>query len=158
MFSLFRPLKQAIYDAIYKIRKKRDDDYWYFRIHTEPSLNHHIESFPKHKSFVARFVNENDDIKFEYDMRKQLPVVRFSIEKLHLNLITNIRFSDELQSFLELHPHRDDITREYERYNHLVKEDLSSIRKLEAFVKVYDPSYVSKPEYSGEERDNVNTY
>lgn len=84
--------------------------------------------------------------------------VRSSIELLHSKLVANISRCDQLQAHLEIHPHQDNITSEYERFNHYVKEDLSSIRKLETFLKRYDTSYISKPQYPGEERDNVNTY
>ena len=91
-------------------------------------------------------------------MDNEITKLRSSIDKLDSNILFNISKCDELQNYLEINPLDDYKTREYERYNHLVKEDLSSIRKLETFLKRYDPSYISKPEYSGEERDNVNTY
>lgn len=93
-------------------------------------------------------------LKYDYHDRK----VNQAIDKIDKNIRANISKCDELQDYLEIHPLDDNKTREYERYNHLVKEDLSSLRKLEAFVKRYNPSYIPKPEYPGEERDNVNTY
>ena len=72
--------------------------------------------------------------------------------------MNNISKADDLQFFLENNPQRNDITREYEKYIHNVKEDMSTIRKLESFLIRYKSDYIRKPIYSGEERDNVNTY
>ena len=91
-------------------------------------------------------------------MNKDLLQVKWSIEHLHNRIVSNNLEADRLQTFLEFYPQRDNLTSSYENYIHLVKEDISSIRKLETFYKKYYVSYISKPEYPGEERDNVNTY
>jgi hypothetical protein len=91
-------------------------------------------------------------------MKYDLSKVKSTVENLHVEITNSISASDNLQDFLLNHPQRDDLTTEYEYYNHIVKEKLSSIRKLESFIKVYEPGYISKPEYPGEERDKVNTY
>lgn len=89
-------------------------------------------------------------------MMGQLSTVKQDIVKLDLRLKYNNNMIDNWQERLLSNPNLP--TTELERYNHMVKEDLSSIRKLESFVKKYEPLYISKPEYPGEERDNVNTY
>lgn len=91
-------------------------------------------------------------------MSTEKGVVRAKIEVIHERIRTNNSISDNLQSILEANPGRDDLTRKYEHHIHLVKEDMSSIRKLESFYLYYNPFYIRKPEYPGEERDNVNTY
>jgi hypothetical protein len=91
-------------------------------------------------------------------MSSEKRVLRAKIEAIHERINVNISVSDNLQTILESNPSRDDLTRKYEHHIHLVKEDMSNIRKLESFYLHYNPLYIRKPEYPGEERDNVNTY
>jgi len=91
-------------------------------------------------------------------MGTEKKIVKAKIEIIHKRILANCSISDNLQTILECNPNRDDLTRRYEHYIHLVKEDMSSIRKLESFYLYYNSFYIRKPEYPGEERDNVNTY
>lgn len=156
--SIFKPLHDIIVHIKYKVYEKNSDRNRYFFIKEEPNLNKTCESFPLHKSFIAHFIDHNGNERFKYYMAIECFKVKSEIELLHQKIETNISLADHLQSYLELNPQRNDLTRKYEGYIHFVKEDISAIRKLESFYKVYNPTYKSKPEYSGEERDNVNTY
>lgn len=156
--SILKPFNDIIVRIKYKIYKNNEDKNKYFYIREEPNLNKTIESFPIHKNFFAHFIDHNGKERFKYYMGIESYKVKTEIELLHNKIEANISLADQLQSYLELNPQRNDLTRKYERYIHFVKEDISSIRKLESFYKVYNPTYKSKPEYSGEERDNVNTY
>jgi len=103
-------------------------------------------------------VDNNNNERFKYLLGTQKKGLRCDIEIIHKRINSNISISDNLQNFLELNPYRDDLTRKYEHHIHLVKEDMSNIRKLESVYLYYNPLYIRKPEYPGEERDNVNTY
>ena len=91
-------------------------------------------------------------------MGTEKKILRSEIEVIHKRIMANTSISDNIQTFLEYNPGRDDLTRKYEHYIHLVKEDMSNIRKLESVYLYYNSLYIRKPEYPGEERDNVNTY
>lgn len=158
VLSLFRPLKSAAIDFKYRYYKRKPSRNKVFPIREEPNNNKYCEPFSPRESFIAHFIDHNQNVRFTYFMKYDLVKVRKTIDILHNNLLFNIGKCDELQDYLETHPSDNNKTSEYERYNHVVKEDLSSIRKLESFLKVYDTSYIPKPEYPGEERDNVNTY
>lgn len=103
-------------------------------------------------------MDNNNNEKFCYLLGTQKKGLRRDIETIHNRINLNISISDDLQTFLELNSNRDDLTRKYEHHIHLVKEDMSSIRKLESVYLRYNPFYTRKAEYPGEERDNVNTY
>lgn len=158
MISMLKPLKTVAIDIKYRYYKRRSSKQKVFPIYEEPNRNKSCEPFSTRESFIAHFVDHKQDVRFSFFMKYDLTKVRFTIEKLHNNLLANIFRCDELQNHLEIHTQDHDKTREYEGYNHVVKEDLSSLRKLESFLKTYDSTYISKPEYPGEERDNVNTY
>jgi len=142
----------------YKHYERNPENNIYFRIHEEPNDNLSCEPFPRRSRFIAHFVDNNNNERFKYLMGTQKKVLRAKIEMIHTRIMANSSISDNLQTILEYNPNRDDLTRRYEHYIHLVKEDISSIRKLESFYLYYNSLYVRKPEYAGEERDNVNTY
>jgi hypothetical protein len=155
---MFKPLKTIAIDFKHKYYKKRPSKNKAFFIHEEPNKNKVCEPFSTKGSFIANFIDHKQNIRFTFFMNYDLGDIRSTIEKLHNNLQFNISKCDELQDYLEVNPLDENGTKEYEGYNHVVKEDLSSIRKLEGFLMRYDSSYIPKPEYPGEERDNVNTY
>lgn len=82
--------------------------------------------------------------------------VRSFIAFLDIRIKYHNRRIDSIQDRLNDNPYLP--TDKLEYHFHAVKTDLSSIRKLESFLLVYDSSYIRKKEYPGEERDNVNTY
>lgn len=157
--NIFKPIVNAIistqYDPFYRYKKSRVA---FFQIYDEPNMNHTCERIPHKGMFFAVFLDSEGKYRHTYFMNIGLASLTVRIEKLHLRIMANIHESDNLQSFLEMNSQRHDLTREYEQQIHHVKEDMCTIRKLESFLKQYHPHYISKPEYSGEQRDNVNTY
>lgn len=156
--SLFKPLKGLIVGAKYEYYKKIKSRNNIFVVHEEPNLNLTCEEFSTNKTFIAHFVDYKLNVRHSFLVGYQIPKIESTIDILHNRIINNINKSDDLQFFLENNPQRDDVTREYEKYNHHVKQDLSTLRKLESFLIKYKPDHSRKPIYSGEERDNVNTY
>jgi hypothetical protein len=155
---MFRPLKTIAIDIKHRYYKTKPSKQKIFLIHEEPNMNKWCEPFSTRSSFIANFVDHNQRVRFTYFMRYHLGDVRSTIERLHTDTLFHISKCDELQDYLEINPQDDNGTKKYEKHNHVVKENMSSIRKLEGFLMRYDSSYIPKPEYAGEERDNVNTY
>jgi hypothetical protein len=160
LFIIFilKPFKTIATDFKYKYYKRRSSKHKVFYIHEEPNRNKYCEPFSTRRSFIANFIDHKQNVRFTFFMDYHLSEVRSTIEKLNNNLLFNISKCNELQDYLEANPLDHGGTKRYEEFNHVVKEDMSSIRKLESFLMRYDSSYIPKPEYAGEERDNVNTY
>lgn len=158
MLGILKPITGIIFDIKYKYYNKRKSRNQFFWIHEEPNMNLVCEPFNTRKTFMAHFINDKMNRKYSFLVKNQVPKIQSTIETLHSNIMNNIAISDNLQTFLEINPQRNDITREYEKHIHDVKEDMSTLRKLESFLIRYRPDYIRKPTYAGEERDNVNTY
>lgn len=155
---MLKPLKTVAVGLKYKYYKRKPSKHKFFFIDEEPNRNKICEPFSTRESFIAKFVDHNLNVRHSFFMKYDLDKVRSTIEKLDKDLSANIFKCDELQDYLERNPLDHATTREYEKYNHFVKEGLSSLRKLEGFLIRYDTTYIPKSEYPGEERDNVNTY
>lgn len=157
-FSILRNFKQNYITKMYEWKRNREKRTVDFTIYEEPNLNRHNDTvFSTKGSFIALFKDQGNNLRFTYYMRHDVARLRADIEGLHITLLANIRMCDILQVEAENNS-SDLITQQYERYNHEVKRDLSNIRRLESVYKCYNKTYICKPEYSGEERDNVNTY
>lgn len=153
---LFTPLKKIYIDYKYERYKQDRSKHKIFRIDEEPNRNNICEPFSKAETFFAHFIDHENNKRFTFFMKYEKSRVKSQIEKLNKDIIYNSNKIDDIQVYLSSNPNSS--VRELERYNHLVKQDMSCLRKLESFYKKYDNKYISKPEYSGEERDNVNTY
>jgi len=139
----------------YKKVKSRN---FLFYINEEPNLNLTCEEFPRNNGFIAHFVDHKLNINHTFMVAYHIPKIEYTIVVLHDRILSNIHKTDDLQFFLENNPHRDDITSEYEKYNHCVRQDMCTLRKLESFLIKYKSYHIRKPIYTGEERDDVNTY
>jgi hypothetical protein len=158
LFSLLTSFKGVIIGVKFEYYKKVKSRNFLFFIDEEPNLNLTCEEFPKNRSFLAHFIDHNSNINHTFMIAYHIPKIEYTIDLLHEKIMSNIHRSDDLQFFLENNPHRDDITCEYEKYNHYVKQDMSRLRKLESFLIKYKSYHPRKPVYTGEEKDNVNTY
>lgn len=127
-----------------------------FFIREEPNENNYCEPFNPNHKFIAQFYDHRFKLRHWYYMRGNVDKVKRDIELLDKRLWYNNNKIDDYLDMMSENPSLP--VDKLEKYNHRVAEDLSSIRKLESFVMVYDNSYTRKPEYPGEERDNVNTY
>jgi hypothetical protein len=107
-------------------------------IHEEPNNNHSCEPFSKNSRFIAHFMDHNNNERFRYLLGTQKKDLRAEIEKIDKRINANIIISDNIQDFLELNPGRNDLTGAYEYHIHLVKEDMSNIRKLESVYLHYN--------------------
>lgn len=151
----------AIYEGYkwkYYRRYREPEKHVYFRINDEPNLNYTCEPLPIRGPYTAHFIDSSNNERFTFFLSPQYRHIKYKISFLHERIMANISVADNLQNYLEMHPHRNDLTRDYESHIHTVKEDMSSIRKLETVYMIYNSSYTRKPEYTGEQRDNVNTY
>ena len=153
---IFTPLKRIYVDFKYKQYKDNKDKHKTFTIFEEPNRNLFCEPFSTKETFIGYFIDHEGNIKYMFFMRYDKRKVKRIIEKLDKDIRFNSNKIDDIQVYLSSNPNAS--VQELERYNHLVKQDMASLRKLESFYKQYDKKYVSKPEYPGEERDNVNTY
>jgi hypothetical protein len=158
-FSPFSKFKLNNVTKVYEWKRNREERKVTFIIYEEPNRNRNIDTpFSTKHSLIALFKDHEGHSRFTYYMRYDLPLLRADIEYLHRKLLANIRMCDILQDEGVKYPSLNTITQQYEVYNHEVKRDLSNLRRLESVYRCYKKNYICKPEYSGEERDNVITY
>lgn len=160
MYFSFTTFEQIIGKIVDNKNRYRDRDRRNgpFYIQEEPNNNYHCEPFNQQAKFIAVFLDHEFKKRHVFFMKGNGNVnnVKRAIDFLDKRLKkTNLEI-DRLQDQLDNNPQLS--TETIEKHFHTVKQDLSSIRKLESFLLSYDRSYVIRLEYPGEERDNVNTY
>lgn len=125
-------------------------------IREEPNQNYSCEEADPSVKYFAVFVDHKGKTKCTFDITGHTINVRAYITYLDLRLRFYNYKIDNWQE--KLNKNRLLSTSPMEKCNHQYKKDLACIRKLESLVLKHDPSFVRRPEYPGEERDDVNSY